>query len=945
MAGSLNLLSPTDKTPQNDAIELRNFRVDQEGVLRGSDSYWNLGTAPNGAPIHTIFKLDNFTTTQPYASGIIPVNFGGYSNSYFSIKGAFLVGAGTNLYYWYNGSFGPGGGLDTLLIQGLSGKRLSIVVWNGFIWVLDSLNQFKINPYTLANSSNPALAVSLWLPPVPQQPGGSSAPFITATDAGSGSGGSLSGNYDYYCTYVTFTNGFAEEGAAGLAETVLAVGGAIAITGIPYVTSWANYNPGTPALPIGAIRIYRAPAGTPFYLGGTNPNPAMLFLTQFGLGPTPVSDGMGGYIQCTVAYTPTCVSLTDPYVDTGVNSGQGGPYSPAAYAPSIQAGLPGPASSAISAIGGYDIPSSSGAVGTYQYYITWVNSAGLETNPSNASASVTPSDGKVNLSWPQPPTGQDIVRQRIYRTGGTLGNAYQVIEIADNTTNSYTDSASDLALTETGIIMPTTNDPPPTGLVGDNMGMVGPYFNYLIAWKNGKMYWSQDGVALFPGSEDGESVGNWVNVGQADDQIQDMTTHSQVLAIYKQRSVWTVYGDIITGQLTPSGATSGIIGKGCVANCGQYDLALGPDGVYRFDMWSIHCVSDKVSPIFMGQRWLNPGFSDLVEGQRGQDVFGTPQYPFICFTNELAMLGNGGGSSGDLVGTQLTYHPTAERWCNVAVNDGKAITAATGYGNGFVYFVGDAIGNLFLSRQLQGNAPTVWQTRFMDQGLGDTPKWYQEVVIDAELNGALMMVWLLFNATSTAGSLSTISAPYKFSGSGTNRQKFYMPIPEDWGDVGPYHISVRIEITPFDQPTSVLPPPAIHGLYIYYGFEERDASIRGAQVLDFRSERIQIAQRIEVDMVGEANIIVYTDLPNGLTQRYVFSGSLVDRKIFEFKLPPNVRGRLWRVDVLPQGSGSTPTARVYSVRAWMREVGTAQAESWQWKDFLRGPDAELPETE
>jgi hypothetical protein len=901
--GGLNLLTPSDKTPEGDAIDFRNWRVDSAGELRGADTFWRLGRAPNGQPVHSVYKLDDFSTTQAYTNGIVSISFGSFSTPQYSVSGAFLVGAGTALYYWRDGSF------VTLVASGLSGKRLSIVVWNGFIWVHDPLQQLKIDPAILTEIF-PGTAVTPWLPDIP----GSS---ITAVANTSGDG-PLVGDYTYYCTYVTFaapeSGGFLTpyESAPGPGVTISSAGGANAILGLPYAA-------------VGAIRLYRQ--------SGSG---SSTFLKQFGNGLDPT----GAY--CLTALTSTYPSNDTPWVDTIATP------SAVLMPTSGVAGAPAAPGTAPIAEGGFAVDASAGAVGTYQYYRTFVNSAGLETNPGPVSAEVTPSNGLVDLTWDAPPAGQDIVRQRLYREGGTLGNAYQVIEFADATTTSYTDGAPDLQLTLVGIEMPTTNDPPPSGVASDDMGIAGPYFNVLAAWKNGRMYWSQNGIPLFPASQDNAETGNWTQVGLPDDSIKDMTLHTEVLAIYKQRTVWTVYGDIVTGQLTETEATSGIIDKGCVTKAGGFDLALGPDGVYRFDMYAIKCASDKLAPVFMGKRWLKPGFSDIVAGQRGQDLLGTPQYPFACYQNGTAVLGNGGGSPGDIIGAAFLYHPEIDRWASFTSNFGIALTTAIPFGNKYTWFAGDAEGYLLMSRQVAGTAPSVWQTRFLDQGLGDQAKDYQEVVIDAELNGATMNVWLLFNATDTAGPLSSVPAPYKASFTGTSRQKFYMPLPDDWGDDGPYHISVRTEIDPLDptgDPTQGgNVPPAVQGLYIYWSLEERDASIRSTQVLDFSSERVQMAQRFEADTVGQFNIEISTDLPDGLSPRFTFDGPESDRDIYEFRVPPNLRGRLWRLRATPQGAG-TPTGRVYSIRAWMREVGTAQPEAWGWKEFIRGADAETPEAD
>ena len=936
LAGSLNILTPSDKTAENDAIVLQNIRVDQADVLRAADSVTQILNL--GAPLHSIFKFNDMFLTQAYGVGNTTVSFGvGASGSPGEgLDGAFLLGSGTNLtFYWPGGAGGTG--VTTLLSSGFSGNVLSIGLWNSFLWVLDNLQQIKINPARLQTSG--AASVTRWLPDVPFNPPGVT-PF-TATPNVTG-GGALSGSYVYYCTYcVLSTGGSMEEGPGSPGVTITAAGGAIALTSIPFSAGVVDYNDATTSYPLAAIRVYRAPAGTPFYLGISTANPAVLFLKQFGLGDTPVPDLVhGGWIQSSEPLVSTYPAADDPWVDTGPITSQIGPLPVTAYSLLTPSGFPIAPLSGLTGVGGYDVASSSGAVGTYTYYRTYVNSAGLETNPSAPTNSVTPSNGKIDLVWPTPPTDQDIVRQRLYRLGGTQANAYQVIEFPDATTTSYTDGAPDVVLTQNDIVMPTTNNPPPNGVVSDSMGFAGPYFNYLLGWKNGRLYWSQNGVALFPGSDDSEAVGNWVNVGRSDDKILEITLHPQMACIYKQRTVWRLYGDPVSGSLVNSSATCGAAGKAAVSNCGSYDLYLSDDGVYTFTGEADAPVSEKIAPVFMGKQWINLGASDLA-----QPYWGTPQYPFMAFVNGTAILGNGGSSAlTPTVGVGFLFHPATQRWASFPSN----WTAVLPYGNRYRYFVGDSVGNFFVSQQTSSAAdqPMIWQTRFLDQGLPDTPKLYQEVVIDAELNGATMHVWLLFDNTADAPPLATVNPPYFFNVLGFGRQKFYMPLPQDKGDTGKYHISVRVSLAGVLNST----PPAIHALYIYWATEERDASIRGTQVLDYRAERIQMCQRMEVDCVGQVTLAIWTDEPNGFALRYTFNGPAQGRAIFEFKLPPNVRGRLWRVDVAPQSELNSDApgynrARVYAIRGWMRQVGTADNETWQWKDFIRGVDAELPDAE
>lgn len=99
--------------------------------------------------------------------------------------------------------------------------------------------------------------------------------------------------------------------------------------------------------------------------------------------------------------------------------------------------------------------------GAYLYKVTYVNADDIESNPSAASASVTVSSKKINLtSIPvDTSTGNTTAKRRIYRTvaGGAV---YKYLtEIADNSTTTYQDDTADGSL---GSLMIDNNNIPPT---------------------------------------------------------------------------------------------------------------------------------------------------------------------------------------------------------------------------------------------------------------------------------------------------------------------------------------------------------------------------------------------------------------------------------------------------------------------------------------------------
>jgi hypothetical protein len=882
LAGSLNVLTPSDKTPENDAIDLLNFRVDQAGVLRGTEAFSTLVNVALNVPVHTLMRLDTFTTTKAYAKGLLTIDFGG--------SPAYLIGAGDKLYCQYTAGLAP----LVLLASGFSGNPLSIVLFNGTFWILDSVKQVKLDSLNLSNGSG--TIVTSWLPAAPTTP-------VVAVANTSGDG-PLSGTYTYYVTYVgrSGVDFSLLESAPGPGVTLAAAGGVVSILGLPYQPN------------LEGIRLYRS--------GGSLAHSYLVAIFSF----VPSQPLWASYL------TPDYPNINQAWWDTrsdALISGVG-----VVMPTSGAIGAPSAPTAAVSAMSGF--PIVSGLVGTYQYYLTFVNSAGLETNPSPVSAAVTPSNGMVDLTLPVSPD-PDTVRRRIYRTGGTLGNAYQVTELTDNTTTSFTDGISDLAITELGIAMPTTNDPPPTG--GTSVGMVGPYLNRLLAWKDGRLFWSQEGVPLFPGSEDGSATGNWADVGLPDDWIVAITLHPRLAVIYKQRVIWRLEGDPDTGTLEGTDASAGALGKNAVANGGTVDYVLSQDGLFLFDLDQLQKICGKVDPIFTSAvNWLALGAQDLSTPIWSLAApFARPFPPVVCaYLNGTVLVSDG-------VETALLYHVETGRWTRFSTGLGYPITAIAPWGSAYEYWIGDSRGNLSAAILpgggiVAGSAPNVWQTRFLDQGLGDQDKYYQEVVLDAELNGKTATVYLFFDNSAAAPPRSAVLDPFKATFTGTVRQKFYIPLPEDLD--GQPRISVRVEL---DESLTFV-RPAIHGLYIYWSPEARDGVSFGTRVLDFHSEWIKTARRLAIDCKGTITLAIATDQPGELTATVFFK--TIDagpvRNIVQVRLPPNIRGRNWIVSVV---TGSQSTARVYSLRAWMRTIGDGGPGAWAWEDWLTAPPAEQPDAE
>lgn len=119
-------------------------------------------------------------------------------------------------------------------------------------------------------------------------------------------------------------------------------------------------------------------------------------------------------------------------------------------------GVPQPASSPT----GSTASTGTALTGDYRYKVSFVNSALVEGDVSEPSATFTAASENVLVSGiPVAPTSHGVNARRLYRTE-TGGSTYKrVAEISDNTTTTYEDAIADVSL---GVNAPTDNGEPPT---------------------------------------------------------------------------------------------------------------------------------------------------------------------------------------------------------------------------------------------------------------------------------------------------------------------------------------------------------------------------------------------------------------------------------------------------------------------------------------------------
>ncbi|MEW6171853.1 MAG: hypothetical protein AB1510_02120 [Bacillota bacterium] len=133
-----------------------------------------------------------------------------------------------------------------------------------------------------------------------------------------------------------------------------------------------------------------------------------------------------------------------------------------------QAGVDPPATAPALAVG-----AAGGLTGTYYGKVTFVNTDGVESNPSVASGAVTVSAQQINWTIPTGPAG--TAKRKLYRTKAGGSVYYYITEIADNTTTAYADNTADGSLTDA--MKDYYNVPP-------NADIVFEFMNYMFYVSN-----------------------------------------------------------------------------------------------------------------------------------------------------------------------------------------------------------------------------------------------------------------------------------------------------------------------------------------------------------------------------------------------------------------------------------------------------------------------------
>lgn len=513
-----------------------------------------------------------------------------------------------------------------------------------------------------------------------------------------------------------------------------------------------------------------------------------------------------------------------------------------------------------------------GLTGTATYFVQFANAQGENSNPSPgtaASCSVNLNNQGASLSNIATSADPQVTARWIFRIGAGLDQALLVGTIPDNATTTFLDDTTNVEAQNDGIIMQTNLTLPPAA-----MGVIGPYFGELIAWGTvdhpARYFWTNEGEPwFFPGSDE-EDEGNWEDAGSDDDPLLAITNHYQLIQLYKRRSIWQVVGDpnlpaVNAQQLNQN---IGVVGPKAVCNGGMVDFFVGPEGVYRHNLYTEEKISPMLDPIFKG---------DAVYLSNGQYV--PPVDPVLIANAVLAVINDRLYFSYTEQGQQfdsvmLVYHIPTNRWVKQLIGLANSNVTALNYeGGGLGLMAGTTSGSPGLLQLETGTGdatsaiPVLWQSRYSDQGLPDNFKWYADLEIDFQTAGINEGApsTLTVQVVGDDGNLITLGT---ISSSNRATQGFGQQLAT---------YSLRFKKLSVLISGNVNTTCIIYGVYLHWQPEERVGLVFDAGFTDLGiPERVKQIDYLELQASGTGqalNPIIWSDLPGSqLAQR--FNGSL-----------------------------------------------------------------------
>lgn len=508
-------------------------------------------------------------------------------------------------------------------------------------------------------------------------------------------------------------------------------------------------------------------------------------------------------------------------------------------------------------------------------YYTYQTEAGHESNPSPKSdPPLVVNRGSIVVSDLVASPDPQVKFINIYRIGDTLQAVYLVApNTTTNAAGTYTIINNNDDLTGLNIQLEDDHDAPPAA-----PGLAGPYFDRLLAFGGGKVYWShQNKPYAFAGPENID--GDWVGTPDEIGELMQATIYPGFSYLYGTAGVAVLQGD-------PGGAAglfrtaqgSGIQSSRGVVQTQRGDFANFSEGIFQFSGSSGENLAKKILPIFkaswnaseaaLGFRndvvWFSDGTRTYLYDLSTQRLFQDSRV-FSCFLSDgLGFLG--ATPSGDILKLETGF-----------TDDGAAI-------------------------------PIAFTSKAYDAGILDNEKTWEDVTIWADTAGSPLSVTAIFNVGQTdqfSVALGTITSGAK--------ERFVLQINGALG-VKARNCAVRIA-------GSVSAEAVIHDIALNWYPEAREGQSFDSDEVDGGTHKVKELLEVYVDLhnPASAQLILQSDQPGfemaTRDSAHSFTASTTRRGDM-YTLPTSILGHNHRY--LLNGDD----LRCYGMRALMQVIGT-----------------------
>lgn len=505
-------------------------------------------------------------------------------------------------------------------------------------------------------------------------------------------------------------------------------------------------------------------------------------------------------------------------------------------------------------------------------YYTYTTQAGHESNPSDPSDPITVIRTGIDVSAMVASADAQVTGQNVYISGGTLQAVLRVNANTPIAGATYQIRKGDDELLDDDLELENDHDDPPVA-----SGLIGPFYDRLIAFGASKIYWSHQGK---PYAFAGPTLltGDWVAVEEGIGDLLAATMRPGVIFFYGTNGVCVMQGDPGgDSAIHRSAHQGGIQSPQGVCQTPRGDFVNFSKGIYAFNGDSGQVLSKKIERVFK-----DDGF-DLTKAALGYstDVLWVSDG---TLTYKLDLL------------TQNWFRDSRVFSC--FFSDGGALIGVTA--------TGDVLDLDSGATDAGASYPVIYTSKDFDCDLHTDEKRFGDFDLWANTNGATLTVQAILTDPDQTITLGTITS------SAEERFVFAFAASGDGLDAR----RCRIRIT-----GNVTEGCVLHSMTLWYYPKAREGKSFDTGELDLGTHKMKrlLELVLDADNPAAAIVTVKSDRPQPMANRTTLAlAATTDRRMQPLVINPDdlIIGRLFRI--VPHGDD----LRVYGGRLLYQVYGT-----------------------